>query len=100
MSKIQAVKKDMIILEKSEFSALLTENEVNVCFSFCLFFNQMFLILIIYFSQKLKIHLLQLKVQLTVGTFNDSKVEIADFFTLIIKRLWCLFVFLPAGRDE
>ncbi|XP_014836903.1 PREDICTED: mitochondrial calcium uniporter regulator 1-like [Poecilia mexicana] len=40
MSKIAAVKKDMIILEKSEFSTLLTENE------------------------KLKIQLLQLKVQL------------------------------------
>ncbi|XP_070709165.1 mitochondrial calcium uniporter regulator 1 [Pempheris klunzingeri] len=40
MSQIAAVKKDMIILEKSEFSTLLTENE------------------------KLKIQLLQLKVQL------------------------------------
>ncbi|XP_008436552.1 mitochondrial calcium uniporter regulator 1 isoform X3 [Poecilia reticulata] len=40
MSKIAVVKKDMIILEKSEFSTLLTENE------------------------KLKIQLLQLKVQL------------------------------------
>lgn len=40
MSKIAAVKKDMIILEKSEFTTLLTENE------------------------KLKIQLLQLKVQL------------------------------------
>ncbi|XP_035981665.1 mitochondrial calcium uniporter regulator 1 [Fundulus heteroclitus] len=40
MSKIAAVKKDMIILEKSEFSTLLAENE------------------------KLKIQLLQLKVQL------------------------------------
>lgn len=29
MSQIAAVKKDMIILEKSEFSALLAENEVN-----------------------------------------------------------------------
>uniref|UniRef100_A0A3B3TZS6 Mitochondrial calcium uniporter regulator 1 n=1 Tax=Poecilia latipinna TaxID=48699 RepID=A0A3B3TZS6_9TELE len=29
MSKIAAVKKDMIILEKSEFSTLLTENEVK-----------------------------------------------------------------------
>lgn len=29
MSQIAAVKKDMIILEKSEFSALLTENEVQ-----------------------------------------------------------------------
>ncbi|XP_056155382.1 mitochondrial calcium uniporter regulator 1 isoform X3 [Lampris incognitus] len=40
MSQIAAVKKDMIILEKSEFSALLAENE------------------------KVKIQLLQLKVQL------------------------------------
>ena len=30
MSQIAAVKKDMIILEKSEFSALLAESEVNV----------------------------------------------------------------------
>lgn len=29
MSHIAAVKKDMIILEKSEFSALLAENEVS-----------------------------------------------------------------------
>lgn len=29
MSQIEAVKKDMIILEKSEFSALLAENEVS-----------------------------------------------------------------------
>lgn len=29
MSKIAVVKKDMIILEKSEFSTLLTENEVK-----------------------------------------------------------------------
>lgn len=32
MSHIAAVKKDMIILEKSEFSALLAENEVSQCF--------------------------------------------------------------------
>lgn len=32
MSHIAAVKKDMIILEKSEFSALLAENEVRQCF--------------------------------------------------------------------
>lgn len=30
MSQIAAVKKDMIILEKSEFSTLLAENEVGV----------------------------------------------------------------------
>lgn len=30
MSQITAVKKDMIILERSEFSALLAENEVSV----------------------------------------------------------------------
>lgn len=30
MSQIAAVKKDMIILEKSEFSALLAENEVRM----------------------------------------------------------------------
>lgn len=29
-SQITAVKKDMVILEKSEFSALLAENEVGV----------------------------------------------------------------------
>jgi len=29
MSQIASVKKDMIILEKSEFSTLLAENEVN-----------------------------------------------------------------------
>lgn len=32
MSQIAAVKKDMIILEKSEFSTLLAENEVGVRF--------------------------------------------------------------------
>lgn len=32
MSRIAAVKKDMIILEKSEFSALLAENEVSAMF--------------------------------------------------------------------
>lgn len=32
MSQIAAVKKDMVILEKSEFSTLLAENEVNVFF--------------------------------------------------------------------
>lgn len=32
MSQIATVKKDMIILEKSEFSTLLAENEVNVVF--------------------------------------------------------------------
>lgn len=30
MSQIAAVKKDMVILEKSEFSTLLAENEVGV----------------------------------------------------------------------
>lgn len=30
MSSIASVKKDMIILEKSEFSALLAENEVSI----------------------------------------------------------------------
>lgn len=35
MSQIAAVKKDMVILEKSEFSALLAENEVNVFFLSC-----------------------------------------------------------------
>lgn len=35
MSQIAAVKKDMVILEKSEFSALLAENEVNVFFRSC-----------------------------------------------------------------
>uniref|UniRef100_A0A8C6ML92 Mitochondrial calcium uniporter regulator 1 n=1 Tax=Nothobranchius furzeri TaxID=105023 RepID=A0A8C6ML92_NOTFU len=35
MSKIAAVKKDMVILEKSEFSTLLAENEVFfLCYSF------------------------------------------------------------------
>lgn len=36
MSHIAAVKKDMIILEKSEFSALLAENNVSAVFIFCL----------------------------------------------------------------
>lgn len=35
MSQIAAVKKDMVILEKSEFSALLAENEVNGFFRSC-----------------------------------------------------------------
>lgn len=33
MSQIAAVKKDMIILEKSEFSTLLAENEVSLFIS-------------------------------------------------------------------
>ncbi len=33
MSQIAAVKKDMIILEKSEFSTLLAENEVSAFIS-------------------------------------------------------------------
>lgn len=41
MSHIAAVKKDMIILEKSEFSTLLAENEVRPLFCcvflFCIF---------------------------------------------------------------
>lgn len=32
MSQITAVKKDMVILEKSEFSTLLAENEVGALF--------------------------------------------------------------------
>lgn len=32
-SQITAVKKDMVILEKSEFSALLAENEAGALFS-------------------------------------------------------------------
>lgn len=32
MAQITAVKKDMVILEKSEFSALLAENEVGAFF--------------------------------------------------------------------
>lgn len=39
MSHIAAVKKDMIILEKSEFSALLAENEVRPLSLFVVFFN-------------------------------------------------------------
>lgn len=33
MSQIAAVKKDMVILEKSEFSTLLAENEVGAPFT-------------------------------------------------------------------
>lgn len=33
MSQIAAVKKDMVILEKSEFSTLLAENEVGASFT-------------------------------------------------------------------
>lgn len=33
MSQITAVKKDMVILEKSEFSTLLAENEVSTSFT-------------------------------------------------------------------
>lgn len=33
MSQIAAVKKDMVILEKSEFSTLLAENEVGASFA-------------------------------------------------------------------
>lgn len=33
MSQIAAVKKDMVILEKSEFSTLLAENEVSTSFT-------------------------------------------------------------------
>uniref|UniRef100_A0A8C6ML40 Mitochondrial calcium uniporter regulator 1 n=1 Tax=Nothobranchius furzeri TaxID=105023 RepID=A0A8C6ML40_NOTFU len=49
MSKIAAVKKDMVILEKSEFSTLLAENE------------------------KLKVQLSQLKVQLAVSSCSNGK---------------------------
>lgn len=52
MSHIAAVKKDMIILEKSEFSALLAENEVRplslfVVFLYiiCLIYNQIYYVL-------------------------------------------------------
>ncbi|KAK5624039.1 hypothetical protein CRENBAI_019915 [Crenichthys baileyi] len=54
MSKIAAVKKDMIILEKSEFSTLLAENE------------------------KLKILLLQIKVQLTDVMSNVRSKNMLD----------------------
>lgn len=80
MSQIAAVKKDMIILEKSEFSALLAENEVGVfastepfaricCFGAvsCLYGSLIFLF--IFLKQKLKIQLFQLKVQLAVCVF-------------------------------
>lgn len=78
MSQIAAVKKDMIILEKSEFSTLLAENEVRVFINpniFVALHLRAFLVLHSYdssfsvfshFSQKLKIQLLQLKVQLGV----------------------------------
>lgn len=38
MSHIAAVKKDMIILEKSEFSALLAENDVSAMFIWFILF--------------------------------------------------------------
>lgn len=78
MSQIAAVKKDMIILEKSEFSTLLAENEVGVfpfagpvaqigCFgAFCCFCGEP-LFFFSFNSQKLKIQLFQLSVQLAVG---------------------------------
>lgn len=85
MSQIAAVKKDMIILEKSEFSTLLAENEVGA-FPFAGAVAQNFdvlapsavsvvnlfslLFFLIYFiSQKLKLQLFQLSVQLAVGLF-------------------------------
>lgn len=74
MSQIAAVKKDMIILEKSEFSALLAESEVNVHGPWIHIHAALILIHITkdfkyfsYFSQKLKIQLLQLKVHLAVS---------------------------------
>lgn len=87
MSQIAAVKKDMIILEKSEFSTLLAENEVGA-FPFagavaqksrcvgalCCFCGEpLFLVFSFFFfsfiSQKLKLQLFQLSVQLAVGLF-------------------------------
>lgn len=50
MSQIAAVKKDMVILEKSEFSALLAENEVNVFFGVVLRRKIIFSIKITYCS--------------------------------------------------
>lgn len=90
MSQIAAVKKDMIILEKSEFSTLLAENEVSVFTSCCIASVQRFwwppssrihinvlvcglhdISTLQHFSQKLKIQLLQLKVQLAVSDYSD-----------------------------
>lgn len=63
MSQIAAVKKDMIILEKSEFSTLLAENEVSVfpfagpvtlsrCFgALCWLWSEPFFFLIFYSTE-------------------------------------------------
>lgn len=78
MSQIAAVKKDMIILEKSEFSTLLAENEVffplaepvavfRYFGALCCFCTEPFILFPSFISQKLKIQLFQLSVQLSVG---------------------------------
>lgn len=81
MSQITAVRKDMIILEKSEFSTLLAENEVGVfpsagpvaqigCFgALCSFNGEPLFFFFSFISQKLKIQLFQLGVQLAVCLF-------------------------------
>lgn len=81
MSQITAVRKDMIILEKSEFSTLLAENEVGVfpsagpvaqigCFgALCSFNGEPLFFSFSFISQKLKIQLFQLGVQLAVCLF-------------------------------
>lgn len=72
MSQITAVKKDMVILEKSEFSALLAENEVGAFFSglfSCSFMSSKVLNWFIC-RQKLKIQILKLKVQLAVRVYS------------------------------
>lgn len=125
MSQIATVKKDMVILEKSEFSTLLAENEVNVFFGVVLRRKIICSIKITYcsdsvsrlllsfslsvvetgmtaqcvcasdflprnltvsvfcpFSQKLKVQLLQLKVQLAVSDYCEC-INLHEFLDSI-----------------
>lgn len=92
MSQIASVKKDMIILEKSEFSTLLAENEVSVVIIRS--FPRLSYVTIYpngvagksfssfqIFSQKLKIQLLQLKVQLAV---SDPSCKLKLFYNQVL----------------
>lgn len=97
MSQIAAVKKDMIILEKSEFSTLLAESEVGA-FPFagkfrcvgalCCFCGEPLFLVFVFFpfiSQKLKLQLFQLSVQLAVGSFYFTPNEICCVLCFVLS---------------
>ncbi|XP_051559793.1 mitochondrial calcium uniporter regulator 1 isoform X2 [Myxocyprinus asiaticus] len=76
MSHLTAVKKDMIILEKSEFSALLAENE------------------------KIKVELLQLKMQLTAQYMSQWHTQPPQTSFLPGYSSHSSFLFSAIGCDE